>query len=148
MAQGDYQDRMNQLRSFVQEMVLDGIREGVQHKLDDIRGIKAVFLSATASATDDLVYTIPAGKRARSKSLTLTNHAAVPVDFDIWDGPSATGVQKDKVTVAANDSVAIDREYDFATSIVVRCTAWLANTSYSFSVYEWTDTNEVKLAAP
>lgn len=148
MAQGDYQNRMNQMRVFLQEMVLDGIREGVQHKLDEIRGIKAVYLSATASATDDLVYTIPAGKRARSKSLTLTNHAAVPADFDIWDGPSATGDHKDKVTVAANDSVVIDREYDFATSIVVRCANWLANTSYSFSVYEWTDTNEVKVAAP
>ena len=48
---GDYDERMAQMRIILQEMVLDGRLEGVQMKLDEIRGLQVAYLSATASAT-------------------------------------------------------------------------------------------------
>jgi len=137
---GDYDERMAQMRIILQEMVLDGRLEGVQMKLDEIRGLQTAYLSATASATADLVYTVPANKAVVTKDITLTNFAAAPATIDIFDGAA----QLDAIIVAANDSVVIGRSYRFETSIIIYCSVWLAQTSYSVSYWEFAETNRTR----
>jgi hypothetical protein len=137
MTPGDYDERMPQMRQVTQELVLDGAYEGVQMKLDDIRGLKTAYLSATASVTADTVYTVPTGKIVVSKNVTITNAALAPALFDIFDSTT----QLDAIYVGAQDSVVFERNYRFATSIIVYCSAWLTQTAYSFSYWEFPLTN-------
>lgn len=134
---GDYDERMAQMRIIAQSLVKDGLLEGVQMQLDDIRGLQHAYLSATASATADEVYDVPANKVAIAKDLTLTNMGAAVCLFDIFDGAD----QVDAILVAANDSVVIGRSYRFEDSIVIYCSIWLAQTSYSISFWEFPVTN-------
>jgi len=134
---GDFDERVPMMRTIVQELVKDGLNEGVQMKLDDIRGLQVAYLSATASVTADEVYDVPTNKVAIAKDLTLTNMGAAVCLFDIFDGAN----QIDAILVAANDSVVIGRSYRFTDSIVIYCSIWLAQTSYSVSFYEFPVTN-------
>jgi len=133
----DFEDRMAQMRVIEHRMQKDGIMEGVELELDPIRSLKSAYLSATASATADLVYTPPTNKVLVTKNFTLTNRVAAPVLITIRDG----AVDLDVITVAASDSVVIERNYRVATSIICLCSAWLTGTSYSFSFWEYPLTN-------
>jgi len=137
MPGGDFDERVPMMRTITQELVKDGRLEGVELKLDDIRGLQVAYLSATASATADVVYTVPADKVCVSKDLTLTNMGAAACLFDIFDGAA----QLDAIIVAANDSVVLSRSYRFETTIIIYCSIWLAQTSYSVSYYEFKETN-------
>jgi hypothetical protein len=134
---GDFTDSDKKMRVVLQKLVKDGLLEGVQMELDSIRGLDTAYLSATASATADTVYTVPNGKTVVSESCTLTNAVAAAVNIDIYDGTT----HLDHITIAAQDSVVIGRRYRFETSIICYCSAWLAGTSYSFSYHEFPDTN-------
>ena len=137
MSPGDFDERVPKMMTITQELVKDGRLEGVEMKLDEIRGLQTAYLSATASATADLVYTVPAGKVVIAKDMTLTNMGAAVCLFDIFDGAA----QLDAIIVAANDSVVLSRSYRFETTIIIYCSIWLAQTSYSVSYYEFKETN-------
>lgn len=137
MVGGDFDERVAQIRSITQELVKNGLTEGVQLKLDEWRGLQHAVLSATVSTTVALVYTVPAGKVVVSESMTLYNAALAATVIDIYDG----AVRIDRIAVAATDSAVVQRRYRFATSIGVACAAYLAGTFYSFSFLEFPDTN-------
>lgn len=137
MPDGDFDDRMAQMRIVEQRLQKDGVLGGVELEVDPIRGIQSAYLSATASTTADLVYTVPANKLLIVKDFTLTNNAAAPCTFTIRDA----AVDLDHIIVAAQDSVVISRSYRVATSIICLCSVWLAGTTYSFSFYEFPVTN-------
>lgn len=137
MSPGDFDERVPKMMVVLQELVKDGRLEGVEMKLDEIRGLQVAYLSATASVTADIVYAVPAGKVVIAKDLTLTNMAVAPALIDIFDGAA----QLDAIIVAAGDSVVIGRSYRFETSIIIYCSVWLAQTSYSVSYYEYPLTN-------
>lgn len=137
---GDFDERQAAIRMVMQELVKDGINEGVQMKLDDIRSLKTAYLSATASATADTVYTVPTDKIVITKDITLTNAAAAPVLIDIFDGTA----QLDAIYVGAGDSAALLKSYRFATSIICYCSAWLTQTSYSFNFWEFPLPNKTR----
>jgi hypothetical protein len=137
MSPGDFDERVPKMMTITQELVKDGRLEGVEMKLDEIRGLEVAYLSATASAVADEVYDVPAGKVVITKDLTLTNMSAAPALIDIFDGAD----QLDAIIIAANDSVVLGRSYRFEDSIVCYCSVWLAQTSYSFSYYEYPLTN-------
>jgi len=137
MAEGDFGERVARVRCITQELVKNGLTEGVQLKLDEWRSRDVVYLSATVSTTTELVYTVPAGKVVVVDSMTLYNAAAAATVIDIYDGL----VRIDRIAVAATDSAVVARTYRFETSIRVACAAWLAGTFYSFSTLEFPDTN-------
>ncbi len=137
MADGDFEDRMAQMRVIEQKLQKDGVLGGVELEIDPIRGVQNAYLSATASVTADLVYTVPANKLVIVKDFTLTNNAAAPATITIRDGATTL----DTIIVAAQDSVVISRSYRVATSIVCLCSVWLLGTAYSFCFYEFPVTN-------
>lgn len=137
MPEGDFDDRMAQFRTVAQNLQKDGALGGVELEIDPIRGVRSAYLSATASATADLVYTVPAGKALVVKDFTLTNNALAPATITIRDNVTTL----DTIIVAAQDSVVISRSYYVATSIVCLCSVWLLGTTYSFAFYEFDLTN-------
>ena len=137
---GDFDERMPQYRTIMQEMVLDGGLEGVQLKLDEIRSTRTAYLSATASATADLIYTVPNGKIVVVRDLTITNAAAGPALFDVFDGVA----QIDAIYVGAVDSVVLQKSYRIATSLSITCSIWLTQTSYNVNFYEYPLSNRAR----
>ena len=137
MPNGDFDERVVEMRVYLQELVKNGLTEGVQLKLDEWRGLENAVLSATVSTTVELVYTVPAGKVVIVESMTLYNATAAATIIDVYDG----AVRIDRIAVAATDSAVVARRYRIETSIGVACVNYLAGTFYSFSFIEFPDTN-------
>jgi hypothetical protein len=137
MPGSDFEDRVAEMRTIVQELVKNGLTEGVQLKLDEWRSVDIAFMSAVASTPAiGLVYTVPAGKVMIIESFTIYN-AAAACWFDLYDGL----VHIDRIAVNAADSTVITRRYRIETSLNVICQLWLAGTNYSFTFIEFPDTN-------
>lgn len=128
----DYADRMAQIRTHQQRLMLDGITESLLPELDPVRSIKNAFQSAATSAPAvHIIYTVPAGRAIVCENVTLNNREAAIVTVIIY----AALAQIDEIQLAANESIVLPKRYrvaggdtlNFSTSVFANGTTVAAD---------------------
>jgi len=140
----DYAERMAQIRTHQQRLMLDGITESLLPELDPIRSVKTAFMSATATAPAVfVVYTVPAGKAIVCDNITLNNREAAITTVIIY----AALIQIDEIQLAANETLVLPKRYRVAGGDTLNFSAsqFVLGTTMSADFYEYPLANKVRV---
>jgi len=136
---GDWDDRMAKMLMFVENLVKDGVLEGVHLELCPYRSAKSAFMSATASApTAFTVYSVPTGKEIMTKNVTITSREAAAVTVKVYDDTT----QLDELRINALESAVLPKEYKCSTSLKFTQDAYTSGVTMAADFIEYPEDNK------
>ena len=136
MAEVDYAERMAQIRTHQQRLMLDGNTESLLPEIDPIRSIKNAMNSCTVvQPAVAVVYTVPAGRAIVCDNVTLTNREVVANTFLIYNGL----VTIDEVQLDAGETMVLPKRYraDAGNTLNFSCSVFALGSTMSADFIEY-----------